>query len=163
MGGAVEIVHATCVALDGRGILIRGKPGAGKSDLALRCLMMCASPFSSRGFQLVADDQVVVERNGGCLVATAPPVLRGKLEVRGHGIIDLCGGGSGVQGPTALAERAEIALIVDICDPGEAVERLPDPVPTADLLGCLLPLMRLHAFEASAPAKLAVALTHRYG
>ena len=49
-------VHATCIAIDGHGILLRGPAGSGKSDLALRAI--------DRGARLVADDQVVLTRHG---------------------------------------------------------------------------------------------------
>ncbi|MEC9182929.1 MAG: aldolase, partial [Pseudomonadota bacterium] len=34
----MEIVHATAIAIDGKGVLLRGPSGSGKSDLALRLL-----------------------------------------------------------------------------------------------------------------------------
>src|SRR5919205_3670266 len=70
-------VHGTCVARSGAGVLLLGPAGAGKSDLALRLL--------SRGFDLVADDQVVIEDG----VACPPPPLAGLMEVRGVGIVRL--------------------------------------------------------------------------
>jgi len=46
------LIHASCVAVEGRGVLLRGAPGAGKSDLALRLI--------EGGADLVSDDQVVL-------------------------------------------------------------------------------------------------------
>lgn len=74
-------VHATCVAVDGRGVLITGASGAGKSDLALRLI--------DRGATLVADDRVALSLSGNRLIAAAPEALRGRLEVRGMGIVTL--------------------------------------------------------------------------
>ena len=68
-------LHGTCVARRGAGVLLLGPPGCGKSDLALRLL--------GREFELVADDQVLLEG----LQARAPQPLAGLLEVRGLGII----------------------------------------------------------------------------
>ncbi|MBM3488544.1 MAG: hypothetical protein FJX67_18250, partial [Alphaproteobacteria bacterium] len=50
-------LHATCIAVDGIGVLVRGASGAGKSDLALRLI--------DAGARLVADDQVLVEAAAG--------------------------------------------------------------------------------------------------
>jgi len=128
-------VHATCVALRaGRswhGILLRGPSGAGKSDLAL-----------------VADDQTALVPQGRGLVATPPDTLAGLLEVRGIGIVKL--------GRTRLLARARIALLVDLVPP-DRIERLPDPA-RETLLGIDLPVLALAPFEASAPAKLHLAL-----
>lgn len=78
---APATVHATCVALEGRGVLIVGGSGAGKSDLALRLI--------DSGAMLVADDRTVLSVSGNRLMASAPEALRGRLEVRGMGIVTL--------------------------------------------------------------------------
>jgi HPr kinase/phosphorylase len=70
------LMHASCAARDGWGILLTGAPGSGKSDLLLRLL--------DRGFSLVADDQVDVGTDG---TARPPPALEGLLEIRGLGIM----------------------------------------------------------------------------
>ncbi|MFN4014325.1 MAG: HPr kinase/phosphorylase [Reyranella sp.] len=137
-------VHATCVAVragrNWRGILLRGPSGAGKSDLALRIV--------DQGGRLVADDQTALVAHGGGLVATPPGTLAGLLEVRGVGIVKL--------GRTRLLARATVALLVDLVPP-DRIERLPDPAREM-LLGVDLPLLALAPFEASAPAKLHLAL-----
>lgn len=68
------LIHASCAARDGSGVLLTGPSGTGKSDLLLRLL--------DHGFSLVADDQVDVADGQ----ASPPPALRGLLEVRGLGI-----------------------------------------------------------------------------
>jgi len=136
-------IHATCVVLGGKGALLRGEPGAGKSDLALRFLSM----FAGDGAALVADDQTVLSREGGRLYAHAPKATAGLIEVRGIGIVEV-----------AHLARAELALVAELAA-GEEIERLPDPAPRTALLGVELPLVRLAAFEASAPVKLKIALT----
>lgn len=137
-------VHATCVALragrNWRGILLRGPSGAGKSDLALRLI--------EGGGRLVADDQTALVRQGRGLVATPPGTLAGLLEVRGVGIVKL--------GRSQLLARATIALLVDLVPP-DRIERLPDRA-RETLLGVDLPVVALTPFEASAPAKLRLAL-----
>lgn len=79
-GGPESIVlHAAAAALGGRGLLILGASGSGKSGLAMRLVGL--------GWSLVADDRVVVERRGGALVARAPARLAGLVEARGIGIL----------------------------------------------------------------------------
>jgi len=121
-------IHASCVALDGDGVLLLGPSGAGKSDLALRLL--------ERGFVLVADDRVDVED----LVARPPPALAGLLEVRGIGILRR----------PHLAE-ARLALAVELA----AGERLPLPRRHATLG---LPMIAIEPFAASAAQRVALAL-----
>ena len=68
-------VHATCVAIEGAGVLIRSPAGAGKSDLALRLI--------DGGAVLVADDRVALEDHEGFIRARAPARLRGRLRAAG--------------------------------------------------------------------------------
>jgi HPr kinase/phosphorylase len=72
------LMHASCAARDGAGVLLTGAPGSGKSDLLLRLL--------DRGFSLVADDQVDIGNDG---MARPPEALAGLLEVRGLGLMRL--------------------------------------------------------------------------
>jgi HPr kinase/phosphorylase len=76
--GAVTL-HAGCVALDGRGLLILGPSGSGKSALALQLMAL--------GCGLVSDDRTCLHRDGGALIATAPPALRGLIEAWGIGLL----------------------------------------------------------------------------
>jgi serine kinase of HPr protein (carbohydrate metabolism regulator) len=78
---SAETLHASTVASDGRAVVIVGPSASGKSDLALRLL--------DRGFTLVSDDQTLLKRDGNRLVASAPPTIAGKLEIRGIGIVDV--------------------------------------------------------------------------
>jgi serine kinase of HPr protein (carbohydrate metabolism regulator) len=133
-------IHGTCVAVGGRGVLIRGRSGAGKSDLALRLI--------GEGARLVADDQVLVRRAAGKVIASAPKILRGLIEVRGVGIV-----------PVPAAASATLALIVDLVAPS-AVARLPEPA-FATLAGVSIPVAKVAPFEASAPHKVLLAL--RFG
>jgi serine kinase of HPr protein (carbohydrate metabolism regulator) len=130
-------IHATCVALGTTGVLIRGPSGSGKSDLALRLI--------DEGATLVADDRVALRRVGARVVASAPTTIAGLMEVRGIGIVRL-----------GRRARASIGLVVDLAE-GSAVRRLPRRR-TVALLGVRVPAVRLDAREASATAKLRLAL-----
>ena len=94
----------------------------------------------------MADDQVVLRAEGDALCAAAPESLRGMIELRGIGLME---------GLDSLAE-APLALAVD-CVAREAVPRLPEPA-RFEALGRALPRIALHAPDASAPRKLALAL-----
>lgn len=127
-------VHASCVALGGVGVLIRGDSGTGKSDLALRIIQL--------GGRLVADDQVFLQAADGVLYAFAPHGLRGRIEIRGVGIIE-----------RPYAHVAAVGAIVDLTSAGE-IERMPEPA-EIELAGVRLPCHRLDPFEAAAAHKVA--------
>lgn len=147
MSDEVERLHATVVVVGGRGILLRGASGSGKSDLALRLIAAGSLSTAADRPLLVADDHVILTRTARGVAASAPPMLRGLLEVRGVGITTL-----------DVAENAMIALVVDLVR-DEPVERLPDPWPMCEILSFLFPTIRLRAFEASAPLKIRTAIT----
>lgn len=131
-------VHATCVAIAGEAVLLRGPSGAGKSDLAFRLI-------DAAGATLVADDRTRLQAQGRRLIATAPDSIRGLLEIRGLGPVRVA-----AAGPTP------VALLIDLVAATE-VPRLPDPQHEM-LLDIALPRLALHAFEASAAAKVTWAL-----
>ena len=145
MDGAHETVHATAISVNGQAALITGPSGAGKSDLALRCLTLGTSPMLPHAARLIADDRVILTRVGDQLMASAPPAIAGKLEVRNIGIVEL------EPGPTAA-----IRLVVELV--GSQTLRLPDPWPAKIILGLHVPLLQLAAFEAAAPQKVLIAL-----
>ena len=131
-----ESVHASTVAIDGRAVLITGPSGSGKSDLALRLI--------DRGFVLVSDDRTIVRRDGDRLLASAPPQIAGKLEIRGIGIIEM-----------EAASDVPIALIVELT--GD-IQRRPEDSRERPILGVALPLVTIDAMTASASSKAALAL-----
>ena len=141
-----ELVHGTCVALGRRGALLRGSPGSGKSDLALRFMAL-----PSEGVllpSLVADDQVFVEANAdGALMASPPASIAGKIEVRGLGIVEV----------PFLAE-AQLVLICDLVGAQDVPRMPPEHAERTVIAGISLPALRLAPFEPSAPLKLKMAL-----
>jgi serine kinase of HPr protein (carbohydrate metabolism regulator) len=131
-----ETLHASTVAVDGRAVLITGPSGSGKSDLTLRLL--------DRGFVLVSDDQTIIKKNGSRLCATSPPTIRGKLEIRGVGIVTV-----------DHVEDVPVAMVVELTSD---IQRLPDDSRERPMLGVPVPLISVDALTASAPSKVAVAL-----
>jgi HPr kinase/phosphorylase len=127
------LIHATTVAIDGEAILLRGPPGSGKSDLALRLI--------DAGAQLVADDQTLLRRERDRVIATAPPAIAGLLEIRGIGVVRV-----------AVAEMAPLLMIADLTI-ASAIERMPQ-AQFETVLGVAIPLVALAPFEASAAARL---------
>jgi HPr kinase/phosphorylase len=144
--GDSMLVHGTAISVDRRAVLVRGPSGSGKSDLALRALAVTSPIFARSPPALVADDQVIVAPAGSTLEVRSPGTLRGLIEVRGLGIQAV---------PTEPA--AQLVLCADILPPTE-IERLPDPPANLCLFGIAIPLIRIAAFEHSAPLKLLLAL-----
>ena len=132
----MRLVHGTTVEIAGKGVLIRGASGSGKSDLALRLI--------DGGAVLVADDQTALAASDCGLIASAPAAIAGLLEVRGLGLVRL-----------PHHETTPLALVVDLVA-ADQIERLPDETRTT-FLGFEVPTIQLAAFEASTAAKVRLA------
>jgi len=131
-----ETIHVSSVAIDGRAVLIGGRSGAGKSDLALRLI--------DRGAVLISDDYTFVRRVSGQAMASAPERIIGKIEVRGVGIEEMVN-----------AQNVPVALYVDLS--GEPV-RLPEGKDRIAVSGIPIPSVALDGHHASAPLKVEAAL-----
>ncbi len=146
MKEARELVHGTCVALGRRGALLRGRPGSGKSDLALRFLALAGDGALKPA--LVADDQVFVQQgSGNRLLASPPSTIAGKIEVRGLGIVAV-----------PHLPQAELVLVCDLVNDQDVPRMPPEPWERIEIAGRPLPLLKLAPFELSAPLKLKMAL-----
>ena len=131
-----ETIRGTTVAVAGRGVLLRGPSGSGKSDLALRLI--------DRGALLVSDDYTEVRREDGRLLARAPATIAGKIEIRGVGIAAL-----------PAAQDVPLCLVAEL---DRTPERLPEGPSTAAIAGVAIPAIALAALEPSAPLKVEAAL-----
>ena len=114
-----QILHASCVAWQGRGALILGQSGAGKSALALQLMAF--------GADLVSDDRTELMAEADVLTARAPATIQGLIEARGVGLMRV-----------PFVPQAEIALVIDLDQPEP--NRLP-PQREITLLGISRPLV----------------------
>lgn len=129
-------MHATAVAITGAGLMICGKSGSGKSDLALRLI--------DRGATLISDDYVDVRRYSDNLLLSPPSNLAGKLEVRSLGILQ-----------RDYISGVALKLVINLKDDPE---RFPMDRQVMILLGMTVPFCTLDAMENSATIKAELAL-----
>lgn len=113
-----QLLHATCVAASGRGVLITGQSGTGKSSLALQLI--------AAGAKLVADDQTLLRAQGGALIASAPDTIAGRIEARALGIL-------------RLMHEPKASVVMAITLDHKSEERLP-PHRSISYLGVEIPL-----------------------
>jgi HPr kinase/phosphorylase len=129
-------IHASCVAIGTRGVLLIGGSGTGKSDLALRLI--------DRGALLVADDQCELVAQRGAFLCRPPEALAGKIEVRGVGLVE-----------RPWTAPVPVTLAVRLVD---RYERMPDASCVEIIAGKAVEAVRLSAFELSAALKVELAL-----
>ena len=118
---SVTLHQASCVAIGGRGVLIEGPPGSGKSSLALALI--------DRGAVLVGDDGVSLAARGEQLLASPAPHIAGLLEVRNVGLL-----------PVPAVSDIPVALVL-MLDPD--APRFIEQAEAAARAGITLPLVRL--------------------
>jgi serine kinase of HPr protein (carbohydrate metabolism regulator) len=136
-----ETLHVSSVAIGDRAVLIDGKSGAGKSDLALRLI--------DRGATLISDDYTFLKRADGGLIAAPPDTIAGQIEIRGLGIILL-----------PHADNVRVALLVRLTD---SPERMPPNDEVRRIAGVDIREVAIDARSASAAIKVELALKHLTG
>ncbi len=120
--------HGTSLVINKQGLLLRGKPGSGKSDLALRLI--------HQGATLIADDQTELIAQNKQLIAACPKPLEGKLEVRGVGILDV-----------PFVKKHPLHILIDLVN-WQNIERLPEKK-TEQFEGVTCLFYKLDPFELS--------------
>ena len=130
-------IHASCVSLQRKGVLLLGDSGAGKSDMTLCLIELCQA-------KLIADDRVDLSLQNNQIKASCPQNLAGLLEVRGVGIVKY-----------PYQKQTTIKLVVQLTD--EPLERMPEKQ-FYNLGKIKVPLLRINPFENSAPLKVKAAL-----
>jgi serine kinase of HPr protein (carbohydrate metabolism regulator) len=131
MTGAVENLHASAVRLSGQGVIIFGRPGAGKTSLALELVRQVLR--DGREARLVADDRVDVALRKDHLLASPPAPLAGLIEIRGSGIHRI-----------RHAPRARLHLAVELVEQAQA-QRIAPEAPKMVAHGVMLPCLVLPA------------------
>jgi HPr kinase/phosphorylase len=124
-------LHGVLVDVFGVGILLLGKSGIGKSEIALDLVM--------RGHRLVADDIVdVVRRKQGAVYGAGNPIIKHHMEIRGLGIINI----KDLFGVAAVRDRKKIELIIELVewDPGHEYDRLGVEEQKFNIVGVDIPL-----------------------
>ena len=101
-------IHATLIEFNGKGILLTGKSGSGKSDVALRMIM-------DKGAKLVGDDRVILYRDGNDILGKAPDILAKKLEIRNIGIVEI----------DQFTDLVKVCLCVELSNDKDNLERMP--------------------------------------
>lgn len=97
-----QYFHGVLMSVFGKGVLIRGESGIGKSETALELLL--------RGHQLVADDRVDCYKVHNKIIGRAPDILEGLLEIRGVGVIDV----ARMYGANVTKAKTEVDLVVQL-------------------------------------------------
>ncbi len=129
-----ETLSGDLIVVYGKGVLITGESGMGKSEIAMELVR--------DGQVFVADDRVDVQKIHNSLYGHAPELLRGMLEIRGIGIIDV----ERMFGANRLAKRHHIDLVINLVryDASEEYERIGDEMTSfTRIMGVSIPAMSL--------------------
>ncbi|HBM91325.1 MAG TPA: serine/threonine protein kinase [Rhodospirillaceae bacterium] len=135
-------IHASCVEIEKRGVLLAGPSGVGKSDVALRLM--------DGGATLVSDDQTFLKVEGGRLLASPPEKIAGLIEVRSVGLLRF-----------SYSAEVEISLYVELVEDPALLERLPE-LSFYSLLDRRVRFLKLLGKAASTPAAIRAFLKGTY-
>ena len=126
--------NVTAVAVDGRGVLIEGPPGSGKTSLALMLI--------DRGATLIGDDGIEL-RSAGCVFAYPADETRGLIEVRNVGLV------------AAECTNAPICLLLSL---SENAPRYIDQSSIRDIAGHTIPMIEFYPGDAAQAVRAEYAL-----
>lgn len=127
------MVHGTMVDVYGIGILISGKSGIGKSEVALDLV--------ERGHRLVSDDVIMLTKKSNILIASATEMNKHFMEIRGLGIVNVMSM-FGIRS-IRYQKRLEVILELSLWEETEDVERTGLDNETIDILDTSIPLIKL--------------------
>lgn len=147
-----DSLYGVMMNIYGRGIMIMGKSGIGKSELALDLI--------NRGHMLVADDRIDVTRIHTKILCTAPKLLKRMLEIRGIGIVDV----TRMFGANAYLNRCQLDFVIKLVKYDENVEtdRLNPINETTDVLGLELPMLTIPITEGKSLSVIIEAAVSNY-
>ena len=121
-----KLPNVTAVSIDGRGLLIAGEPGAGKSSLALALI--------DRGATLIGDDGLIIDDEDGFPLACPPKTTRGLLEVRNVGLVEF------------TPSEAPVSLVLQLTT---LAPRYPMELATTNLGGTAVPVLLFRPGDAT--------------
>lgn len=98
----IEYVHGVLLNVYGKGVLMIGESGMGKSEIALELIR--------HGHILIADDRVDVKRTHGQLIGQSPPLLAGMIEIRGIGIMNV----TQMFGASSTMSKSNIDFVIEL-------------------------------------------------
>ncbi len=127
------MLHGTMVDVYGIGILISGKSGLGKSEVALDLV--------ERGHRLVSDDVVMLTKKGNVLLASATEMNKHFMEIRGLGIVDVMSM-FGIRS-IRYQKRLEVVLELSLWEDTENINRTGLNHDSVEILGTEIPLIHL--------------------
>lgn len=130
-------LHGSLVDVYGTGLMLTGRSGIGKSEIALDLV--------ERGHRLVADDVVILTKMAeGILIGSGPDMLKHFMEIRGVGIIDV----RQVFGVRAIRLQKRVEVLVELVDwdSQENYERVGLDEQYEDFLGVQIPCVKLPIF-----------------
>ena len=125
-------VHSTSVVIEDAGVMITGKSGFGKSDLALRLI--------DSGATLISDDVTICEKIGDSIFLFPPNETKGLLEVREIGIMTV-----------PYIENIKLSLLVELVE--TEIDRLPQKS-FAKLLNIKIKKIKIQGRNSSSVAKI---------
>lgn len=140
------------MSIYGKGIMITGKSGIGKSELALDLI--------KRGHVLIADDRVDVSRIHNDIMCTSPELLKKMLEIRGLGIVDV----TRLFGAQSYLEKCELDLVINLTRLEETIEmdRLNPISNSIDVLGVDIPQIVIPVTEGKSLSVIIEAAVSNY-
>ena len=125
--------HGVLLDIYGEGVMITGDSGVGKSEAAIELIM--------RGHRLVADDAVELRKISDQLIGTSPEVIRGYIELRGIGVIDV----RQLFGMRSIKSESQLDLVVHFeqWDSTKFYDRLGIEDHFTEILGLQVPIVTI--------------------
>lgn len=125
-------IHGVLLSVFGKGVLIRGQSGVGKSEVALELI--------NRGHILVADDAVVIRQiDENTLIGAAPALLKNRLEIRGVGIVNV----QQLYGVTKVVQSKSISLVIELKPLTGSEDRIGNNMKYDRILECDIPKIEI--------------------
>ncbi len=142
LAGNPVTLHGVFMEVLGLGVLLAGPSGVGKSELALELL--------TRGHRLIADDAAEFCRRGAFVSGRCPPLLRGFLEARSLGILNV----RRMFGSRHLLSQRRLDLVIQLQFRQDAVSRVAQPQERIEGRRASRQIAGVHIPEISIPIRL---------